>query len=98
MICYPLWNATGGVFKLCCGRAITRIEHETQAGARDGNTEEISEENSESAIDGYMKMKKWNKEDEYNIKSLLTVEEEGIVFLSTPYKPLHGLNEVIPRR
>ena len=43
-------------------------------------------------------MKKWNKEDEYDIKFLLTVEEKGIVFLSTPYKPLHGLNEVIPRR
>jgi hypothetical protein len=50
----PLWNATGGVFERCCGRAITRIEHETQAGAKDGN-EEISEGNPESAIGGYMK-------------------------------------------
>jgi len=45
-----------------------------------------------------MKMKKWNKEDEDNINFLLTVEEKGIVFLCTPYKPPHGLNEVIPRR
>jgi hypothetical protein len=43
-------------------------------------------------------MKKWNKEDEYNKKSFLTVKEKGIIFLSAPYKPLHGLNEVIPRR